>query len=88
MMPRYAHNSALAPLILPLILLGNLSRQLPAEDARRKWPFLQRRLRETRNRGGVSAALCFTGLALFTPVEISADDWEIVLNDLAVKRER
>ena len=61
---------------------------MPAEDAKKRWPFLNARIKDLRNQGGVSAALKFTGLALFTPVEITPDDWSIVLDDLAIKQER
>lgn len=42
--------------------LGDLSRQLPEEIAREKWPFLQSSLARIGGRGGVSAALRFTAL--------------------------
>ncbi len=61
--------------------LGNLSRQLPAKDAERRWPFLQKRLGRS---GGVSAAMNLTGTTVFVPVEITSDDWELICADLAI----
>ena len=65
--------------------LGSLARQLPAQEAATRWPVLEQRLAANHGRGGASAALCFTGATVFTPVEITDSDWEIILNDLAAR---
>ncbi|MGH8446274.1 MAG: hypothetical protein ACREVL_13460 [Solimonas sp.] len=63
--------------------LGDLSRQLPAREAVERWPILQRRLAAIEGRGGVSAAMCFTGTTVFVPVPIEDKDWDLILSDLA-----
>lgn len=63
--------------------LGDLSRQLSAEGARKRWPFLEERVGP---RGGVSAALNFTGVTVFVPVAITTDDWALICRDLATTR--
>lgn len=62
--------------------LGDPSRQLCATQAWERWPILRTR----HNRaGGISAAMNITGTTVFVPVDISQEDWEIILNDLAVE---
>jgi len=63
--------------------LGTLSRQMPADEAKRRWPFLQKRLGPS---GGVSAAMNLTGTTVFVPVEITPDDWALICDDLANPR--
>jgi len=65
--------------------LGNLSKQIAAEDAKERWPILQQRLARINARGGVSAAMNMTGTTVFARVPISTQDWELILRDLAVK---
>jgi len=60
--------------------LGDPSRQIPAEEAWRRWPILKKR--EDRA-GGVSAAMNITGTTVFVPVDITEEDWRIILQDLA-----
>jgi len=60
--------------------LGHPRRQIPAERAWERWPILKKR----KNRaGGVSAAMNITGTTVFVPVDITREDWEIILDDLA-----
>ena len=66
--------------------LGDLSRQLPAEEARERWPVLRQRLEKNHGRGGVSAAMNITGTTVFVPVSITEEEWHIILNDLALDR--
>jgi len=63
--------------------LGDMSKTLPAELARVRWPFLAKRLEANRGRGGVSAALNITGTTVFVPVDITEEDWDIICEDLA-----
>lgn len=63
--------------------LGDLSKQLPAEKARERWPVLKRRLAKNHGKGGVSAAMNITGTTVFVPVAVTDEDWEIILADLA-----
>ena len=65
--------------------LGDLSRQLGAESAKERWPFLARRLEKNAFRGGVSAALNITGTTVFVPVSITADDWTKICQDLSTQ---
>lgn len=63
--------------------LGDLSKQLPAERAWERWPVLAKR----RSRaGGISAAMNITGTTVFVPVDITQEDWAIILDDLATTR--
>jgi len=62
--------------------LGDLSRQMPADEAKKRWPFIKDRL---TSKGGVSAALNITGTTVFVPVVITADDWKLICSDLATK---
>lgn len=59
--------------------LGNLSRQLHMHEAQARWPVLQRAPARS-----VSAAMNFTGTTVFVPVEISDEDWDLILDDLAI----
>lgn len=65
--------------------LGDLSRQLPANEAEKRWPVLRKRLEKTNGRGGVSAAMNITGTTVFVPVPITEEDWAIICDDLATK---
>lgn len=65
--------------------LGDLSRQLPAEEAKKRWPVLKNRLEANYSRGGVSAAMNITGTTVFVPVPITGEDWAIICHDLATK---
>jgi hypothetical protein len=66
--------------------LGNLSRQISGDLAGKHWPVLKRRLDANHGRGGVSAALNITGTTVFVPVEITREDWEAILEDLATEK--
>lgn len=59
--------------------LGTPSRQVHANDAKKKWAALK-----STGQGGVSAAMNITGTTVFVPTEISAQDWALILADLAV----
>jgi hypothetical protein len=65
--------------------LGDLSRQLSADEAKNKWPVLKKRLEANYGRGGVSAAMNITGTTVFVPVPITGEDWAIICHDLATK---
>jgi hypothetical protein len=79
-----------APWRLPFKIetLGNLSRQITGDLAAKHWPVLKQRLEANHGRGGVSAAFNITGTTVFVPVEISGEDWEAILEDLATKNAR
>ena len=64
--------------ILPL---GNPLRQLYMGDAKKKWPVLK-----ASTTASVSAAMNITGTTVFVPVEISADDWALIIGELADAR--
>ena len=72
--------------VLPFAIrpLGNLERQLHADEAARQWPFVRERLDRIGGRGGVPAAMNLTGATVFSPVQIGQEDWELILRDLAV----
>ena len=65
--------------------LGDLSRQMPAEEAKERWPVLRERLVANLGRGGVSAAMNITGTTVFVPVPITEADWDIICRDLATR---
>jgi hypothetical protein len=44
---------------------------------------LRRRLRY-RSAGGISAAMNITGTTVFVPVDITDEDWDVILRDLAI----
>jgi hypothetical protein len=70
------------PWVLPFWIrpLGEPDKQLHMDEARARWPLLQRRMPPYTS---VSAALNFTGSTVFVPVEITKEDWQIILSDLA-----
>jgi hypothetical protein len=57
--------------------LGNPSRQVTSDTAKQKWEILK-----NVGAGGVSAAMNITGTTVFVPVEISSDDWSLILSEL------
>jgi len=59
--------------------LGDPSKQLHMHDAQERWPVL----RES-DQNNVTAAMNLTGTTVFVPVEITEEDWSIILGDLAV----
>jgi len=65
--------------------LGDLSKQLRAEEAKERWPVLRQRLAANNGRGGVSAAVNITGTTVFVPVPIIEEDWGIIRGDLATR---
>ncbi|MBI2383446.1 MAG: hypothetical protein HYV18_05185 [Gammaproteobacteria bacterium] len=58
--------------------LGTPSRQVHMDEAKKRWPVLLK-----SSAASVSAAMNIPGTTVFVPVEVSADDWAMVLNDLA-----
>jgi hypothetical protein len=72
------------PWVLPFDIrpLGDLSRQVKADSAMIRWPILIRR-REERGIKSATAALNVTGATVFSPTEITEEDWTIILDDLA-----
>jgi len=70
------------PWVLPFEIepLGNPKKMLRADSAKLLWPCLQGRL---DTRGGVTAALNITGVTVFSPNQISEQDWNLILRDLA-----
>jgi hypothetical protein len=63
--------------------LGDLSRQVSAEDAAEDWPVVKRRMAANYRRGGISAAMNITGTTVFVPVDITEEDWNRICSDLA-----
>jgi len=59
--------------------LGNPSRQVHMDEAKKLWPVLK-----ASSASSVSAAMNLTGTTVFVPVEISADDWAAIVKGLAV----
>jgi len=58
--------------------LGNPSKQVYKDNAMETWPILN------KNRfSSVSAAMNITGTTVFVPVEISKDDWALILRNLS-----
>jgi hypothetical protein len=51
-------------------------------DAEKRWPILQKKRKEPYH--GVSAAMNITGTTVFVPVDITDDDWHVILADLAI----
>jgi hypothetical protein len=73
------------PWLLPFSIrpLGDPRRQVTKESAMLRWPTLNRRAQDYPN---VSAAMNITGTTVFVPVDISDEDWTIILDDLATER--
>ena len=71
------------PWVLPFHMqpLGDPSRQVHMDDAWKRWPILKRR-RQTH--ASVSAAMNITGTTVFVPVDITQEDWDLILADLSV----
>jgi hypothetical protein len=63
--------------------LGDPRRQVKMENAMARWPVLIRR-QEERGITSVMAALNITGATVFSPTDITEEDWEIILDDLAI----
>jgi hypothetical protein len=61
--------------ILPL---GNPLRQLHMDEAKKQWPVLK-----SSSASSVSAAMNITGTTVFVPVDISGDDWSLIISGLA-----
>lgn len=59
--------------------LGDFPRRLHKDEAAKRWPTLKKRL---ATRGSVSAAFNFTGTTTFVPVDITAEDWAAICQDL------
>jgi len=70
------------PWVLPFSMtpLGDPSRQIHVHDAKGRWPILRE---QESFYGGVHAALNGTGTTAFVPTDISDEDWQCILNDLA-----
>ena len=60
--------------------LGNPSRQVHMDSAKKSWPILKK-----SSAASVTAAMNITGTTVFVPVEISTDDWAAIINDLATE---
>ena len=69
------------PWVLPFWIepLGGASKQLSGDEAKVRWPLLERR---GCGQGGVTAAMNITGATVFVPVEITEQDWQLILADL------
>ncbi|HJW39885.1 MAG TPA: hypothetical protein VJ476_01505 [Rhizomicrobium sp.] len=63
---------------------GDPRKQVKAKDAMAHWPVLIKRQEARGSAGGVSAALNITGATVFSPVEITQDDWAIIIDELAI----
>jgi hypothetical protein len=59
--------------------LGNPSRQIHMDEAKKRWPILI-----NSSAASVSAAMNITGTTVFVPVEITTEDWAVVVSDLAI----
>lgn len=70
------------PWVLPFKIrpLGSPEKMLHADSAKLLWPYLHKRANMS---GGVTAAMNITGVTVFVPVDISEDDWKLILRDLA-----
>jgi hypothetical protein len=58
--------------------LGTPRRQVHMDEAWKRWPVLKKSAQNS-----VSAAMNLTGTTVFVPVDISAEDWAAILQDLA-----
>lgn len=72
------------PWVLPFSIepLGCPIRMLGYREAMQRWHFLSRRMSE-QGYNSVSAAMNFTGACVFSPLEITENDWETILKDLS-----
>lgn len=66
--------------------LGDPRREVSKESAKARWPMLIHK-QEERGPQSISAAMHFTGTTVFVPVEITDEDWRIILDDLAIEPE-
>lgn len=75
------------PWVLPFKInpLGNPSRKISAASAELRWPYFHRR---PHLWGGVTAAMNATGVTVFVPVDISEEDWTLILADLGTDVEQ
>ncbi len=82
---RVVHDIWPEPWRLPFKIktLGSLSRTLPIASAAKRWPTLERRLKERAGRGGVPGSFNVTGTTVFVPVSITPEDWLLIQQDLA-----
>ena len=69
------------PWVLPFGIepLGDLSKRVSKESAQLRWPVLQRRAHYPN----VTAAMNLTGTTVFVPIDITDEDWKMILSDLA-----
>ncbi|MDV6344067.1 hypothetical protein R2Q26_05765 [Nitrosomonas sp. Is37] len=58
--------------------LGTPARRVHSNEAKSQWPLLK-----DIGPGGVSAAMNITGTTVFVPIEVSTDDWSLILSSLA-----
>lgn len=74
--------------VLPFSIrpLGDPRRQVKMDDAMARWPILIRK-QEEQDIKSVTAALNITGATVFSPTDITEEDWEIILADLAIEPE-
>lgn len=61
--------------------LGDPRREVKMEDAMARWPILIRK--QEMGARSVTAALNITGATVFSPTDITEEDWRIILDDLA-----
>src|SRR5262249_42004450 len=59
--------------------LGDPTRQVNMDDAKKAWPILQ-----ASKSPSVSAALNITGTTVFVPSEISSEDWSLIITSLSI----
>lgn len=66
--------------VLPLLIdpLGDLSKQIHMDLAKVLWPILK-----NCGAGGVTAAMNITGATVFSPVQLTENDWATILEGLA-----
>jgi hypothetical protein len=70
------------PWVLPFSIdpLGDESRQMKADLAKVLWPILK-----DCGPGGVTAAMNATGATVFSPLEVTEGDWELIMNGLSTR---
>lgn len=69
------------PWVLPFKIrpLGSPDKMISGKSAMLLWPYLQGR---SHLHGGVTAAMNITGVTVFVPIEITEDDWSLIIRDL------
>lgn len=69
------------PWCLPFSIrpLGDPSKRVHKNSARLRWPILHRQI----DYPNITAAMNATGTTVFVPIDITDEDWSIILEDLA-----